>query len=205
MTLTSMSPALLWVNAPLMTAMMSLVPSSTSLAQGGKEKQLRIVDIPGHPRISKGIFAARSDRAKGIIVVVDAVEFMAQKDQVHSRCLECQSVWMALDHKVASSQLCFRCPGLLQQSNLQCRCNMCPPGLLQVAEQLYDVLASQSVSRRQMPVLLLANKSDFGAKAHSVEFIRKRLEKALDQLRTTRAELDAESRNVRRTPTHLTH
>lgn len=93
-----------------MTATISLVPSSTSLAQGGKEKQLRIVDIPGHPRISKGIFAAHSDRAKGIIVVVDAVEFMAQKDQVHSRCLECQSVWMALDHKVASSQLLLQMP-----------------------------------------------------------------------------------------------
>ena len=67
---------------------------------------------------------------------------------------------------------------------------------LQVAEQLYDVLASKAVSSRQMPVLLLANKSDCGAKAHSVEFIRKRLEKALDQLRTTRADVDAESGNV---------
>jgi len=65
-----------------------------------------------------------------------------------------------------------------------------------VAEQLYDVLASRGVSSRQMPVLLLANKSDCGAKAHSVEFIRKRLEKALDQLRTTRADVDAESGNV---------
>jgi len=65
-----------------------------------------------------------------------------------------------------------------------------------VAEQLYDVLASRAVSSRQMPVLLLANKSDCGAKAHSVEFIRKRLEKALDQLRTTRADVDAESGNV---------
>ena len=47
-----------------------------------------------------------------------------------------------------------------------------------------------------MPVLLLANKADLGAKAHSVEFIRKRLEKALDQLRTTRADVEAESGNV---------
>ena len=96
-------------------------------------------------------------------------------------------------------------PWIVSKATCGCRRNMCPPGLMQVAEQLYDVLASQSVSRHQMPVLLLANKSDCGAKAHSVEFIRKRLEKALDQLRTTRAELDAESCNVRRTPTHLTH
>lgn len=68
---------------------------------------------------------------------------------------------------------------------------------LQVAEYLYDVLANRTVSSRQMPVLLLANKSDCGAKAHSVEFIRKRLEKALDQLRTTRAEVETESGNVR--------
>jgi hypothetical protein len=79
----------------LMTGMMCLVPRSTCFAQGGKEKQLRIVDIPGHPRISKTTFAAHSDRAMGIILVVDAVEFMAQKDQVHSRCLERQYVWMA--------------------------------------------------------------------------------------------------------------
>ena len=84
-----------------MTGKTCLVLNSTSFAQGGKEKQLRIVDIPGHPRISKGIFAAHSDRAMGIILVVDAVEFMAQKDQVQLRCLERQCVWMALGDKVA--------------------------------------------------------------------------------------------------------
>lgn len=69
-----------------------------------------------------------------------------------------------------------------------------------MAEQLYDVLASKAVSSRQMPVLLLANKADLGAKAHSVEFIRKRLEKALDQLRITRADVEAESGNVSMLP-----
>ncbi|CAL5220142.1 g2101 [Coccomyxa viridis] len=114
--------------------------------QDKREKQLRLVDVPGHPRISKGIFAGHTDRAKGFIFVVDSVDFMVQKDQV--------------------------------------------------AEQLYDILASKAVSSRQMPVLLLANKADMGAKAHSVEFIRKRLEKALDQLRTTRADVEAESGNA---------
>ena len=65
-----------------------------------------------------------------------------------------------------------------------------------MAEQLYDVLASRAISSRQTPVLLLANKADCGAKAHSVEFIRKRLEKALDQLRTTRADVETESSHV---------
>ena len=63
---------------------------------------------------------------------------------------------------------------------------------VQVAEHLYDVLASRTISSRKVPVLLAANKVDCGAKAHSVEFIRKRLEKALDQLCTTRADVDAE-------------
>ena len=63
---------------------------------------------------------------------------------------------------------------------------------VQVAEHLYDVLASRTISSRRVPVLLAANKADCGAKAHSVEFIRKRLEKALDQLCVTRADVDAE-------------
>lgn len=40
------------------------------------------MDVPGHPRISKGIFASHSDRAKGVVFMVDSVEFMVQKDQV---------------------------------------------------------------------------------------------------------------------------
>ena len=74
-----------------------------------------------------------------------------------------------------------------------------------MAEQLYDVLASKAVSGRQMPVLLLANKADCGSKAHSAEFIRKRLEKALDQLCSTRADVEAESGNVSRTPNVSAH
>ena len=54
------------------------------------------------------------------------------------------------------------------------------------------MLASRTISSRKVPVLLAANKVDCGAKAHSVEFIRKRLEKALDQLCVTRADVDAE-------------
>ena len=50
--------------------------------QDRREKQLRVVDVPGHPRISKGIFASHTDRAKGVVFVVDSVDFMVQKDQV---------------------------------------------------------------------------------------------------------------------------
>ena len=50
--------------------------------QDRRDKPLRIVDVPGHPRISKGIFASHTDRAKGVVFVVDSVDFMMQKDQV---------------------------------------------------------------------------------------------------------------------------
>lgn len=41
-----------------------------------------MVDVPGHPRISKGIFVRHCDRAKAIVFLVDSIDFMVQKDQV---------------------------------------------------------------------------------------------------------------------------
>ena len=40
-----------------------------------------------------------------------------------------------------------------------------------------------------MPILLVCNKTDEGARAHTADFIRKRLEKELEALRSTRATL----------------
>ena len=48
-----------------------------------------------------------------------------------------------------------------------------------VSRQLYEVLAHKSVAGRRMPVLLAANKADAGIKAHTADFIRKRLEREL--------------------------
>lgn len=162
--------------------------------QDKREKQLRIVDVPGHPRISKGIFASHTDRAKGVVFVVDSADFMVQKDQVGTAAFHAEKIasWglLVVSRLSLTGILVLRA---LIDSPSEFRC-------LQVAEQLYDVLASKAVSSRQMPVLLLANKADMGAKAHSVEFIRKRLEKALDQLRTTRADVEAESGNVSMLP-----
>ncbi len=45
--------------------------------------------------------------------------------------------------------------------------------------QLYEVLAHKLVVGRRLPVLLAANKSDAGIKAHTADFIRKRLEREL--------------------------
>ena len=41
-----------------------------------------MVDVPGHPRISRGVFARHCDRAKAIVFLVDSIDFMVQKDQV---------------------------------------------------------------------------------------------------------------------------
>ena len=44
---------------------------------------------------------------------------------------------------------------------------------------LYEVLTHPAVRKRRVPVLLACNKADHGAKAHTVDFIRKRLEKEM--------------------------
>ncbi len=103
-----------------------------------------MVDIPGHPRMFSRLLSEHADRTRGIIFVVDSVDFMPQKEQI--------------------------------------------------AEQLYDVLAHPVISGRRLPVLLACNKSDCGTKAHTMEFIRKRLEKAIDQLRSSRSAMSDDSK-----------
>ncbi|KAL3699579.1 hypothetical protein R1sor_017601 [Riccia sorocarpa] len=59
------------------------------------------------------------------------------------------------------------------------------PQLRQTAEYLYDVLTKAWVVKRKIPVLLACNKID-KVTAHSMDFIRKQLEKEIEKLRTTR-------------------
>eukprot|EP01023_Acetabularia_acetabulum_P038361 TRINITY_DN3673_c0_g1_i1.p2 TRINITY_DN3673_c0_g1~~TRINITY_DN3673_c0_g1_i1.p2 ORF type:complete len:283 (-),score=29.42 TRINITY_DN3673_c0_g1_i1:159-956(-) len=54
------------------------------------------------------------------------------------------------------------------------------------AEQLYDVLTDPVIYRSRTPVLICCNKADQEAKAYSVDFIRKKLEKELDSMRQTK-------------------
>ena len=63
------------------------------------------------------------------------------------------------------------------------------PKKAEVAEQLYDVLTHPVVAGRRLPILLACNKADAGNKAHSVDFMRKRLEKEIDTMRSTRGAL----------------
>lgn len=52
-----------------------------------------------------------------------------------------------------------------------------------------QVLSDPTVQSRRIPVLLMCNKSDLGMKAHTSDFVRKRLERELESLRGTRASL----------------
>lgn len=102
-------------------------------------RPVRVVDIPGHPRVRGSVDSYLEKGAGGVVFVVDSVEFMPKKTDA--------------------------------------------------AEQLFDLLAHPAVAKRRVPVLLACNKADMGAKAHTVDFIRKRLEKEIDQMRSTRGTL----------------
>lgn len=52
-----------------------------------------------------------------------------------------------------------------------------------------QVISDPTVQKKAVPVLLVCNKTDEGARAHTADFIRKRLEKELEALRGTRATL----------------
>jgi signal recognition particle receptor subunit beta len=44
---------------------------------------------------------------------------------------------------------------------------------------MYEVLSNPAFARYKVPVLLACNKGDLGAKAHTIEFVRKKLEKEM--------------------------
>lgn len=61
------------------------------------------------------------------------------------------------------------------------------PHTAATGEQLYEILTCrQLLCHRKLPLLLAANKADHGAKAHSPDFVRRRLERELDTLSSTR-------------------
>ncbi|CAM6091891.1 unnamed protein product [Calypogeia fissa] len=59
------------------------------------------------------------------------------------------------------------------------------PQVRLTAEYLYDVLTKAVVVRKKIPLLLACNKMD-KVTAHSVDFIRRQLEKEIEKLRSTR-------------------
>jgi signal recognition particle receptor subunit beta len=61
------------------------------------------------------------------------------------------------------------------------------PHRVEAAEMLYELLSSPAFVRQRTPLLVACNKADLEEEAHSVEFIRKTLDKQLDALRRTKA------------------
>lgn len=69
--------------------------------------------------------------------------------------------------------------GAPRNSPQERRLLMCAHGAFRLCRQLYEVLAAAGVAKRRLPVLLAANKADHGARAHTPDFVRRRLEREL--------------------------
>mmetsp|Transcript_20990 Transcript_20990/g.45978 ORF Transcript_20990/g.45978 Transcript_20990/m.45978 type:complete len:258 (-) Transcript_20990:675-1448(-) len=67
------------------------------------------------------------------------------------------------------------------------------PHKVEAAEELFEVLTHPSVAKRRVPILLACNKMDLETQAHSVDFIKRTLEKQLDAMRKTRTSLSSEA------------
>ena len=131
---------------PALTTVASMQPNESKVilsghgnANSNSTSNVHVVDIPGHPRL-KGFFDSYVNRARGIVFVIDSVNFKPKNSEA--------------------------------------------------AEQLYDVLVHPVVAGRRIPILIACNKVDEGPRAHTVDFIRKRLEKEMDELRGTRGPLE---------------
>jgi signal recognition particle receptor subunit beta len=96
-----------------------------------RQKSIHVIDLPGHPRL-ESYFQREVVNAKGVVMMVDAMDFNSSKDEV--------------------------------------------------ARQMYRLLTSPVIRGRGVPILVACNKQDGGAKAHSTDFIRKRLEKLIFEM-----------------------
>lgn len=61
-----------------------------SSLQSGKTGSVRVVDVPGHPRV-RSRFEQYADRACGVVFVVDAVDFLPHKTEVAEQLYEARS------------------------------------------------------------------------------------------------------------------
>jgi signal recognition particle receptor subunit beta len=137
---------------------------------------MRIVDVPGHERLRHKLDQNLKD-ARAVIFVLDAVDITPHKVYMHcvlsDWILGVISTWW-FDHLFLFT--CFS------------------KGY--TAEELYEILTHPSISRRRVPILVACNKMDIEAEAHSVDFIRRTLEKQLDAMRKTRTALSEESKSA---------
>ena len=61
-----------------------------------------------------------------------------------------------------------------------------------VAEHLFEILSHPAVQKRRCPIMIACNKSE-KITAHPADFVRKRLEKEIEALRTTRGTLEEDT------------
>lgn len=61
------------------------------------------------------------------------------------------------------------------------------PHRTEAAEMLYELLTSPGLHRTRVPLLIASNKADLEEDAHSLEFVRKTLERQLEALRKSKA------------------
>ena len=153
-----------------------------------------LVDVPGHPRV-RGAAERYAERAAGVVFLVDSVDFMPRKAEA-AECAPGPAVAVAL--LLLWPCICW---AALRQPGCRRAAPVCVLGLPAAApglcrppnrrlppapaprRQLYELLSMPAVAKRRPPVLLAANKQDQGSRAHTLDFIRKRLEKELDSVR----------------------
>ena len=84
-----------------------------SSLQSGKAGSVRIVDVPGHPRV-RIRFEQYADRACGVVFLVDAVDFLPHKTEVAEQLYEARfeglvSFQAAACRRSSLTRECFSC------------------------------------------------------------------------------------------------
>lgn len=152
------------VDGGLFAATVPSMTESVGLAQGGaggQLRRLRLVDLPGHPRLRTRLddYAAC---ARGVVFLVDGREgaFLGGvRETAECAPSVCESLCFPDARRAFSRRL------------------------------LLDVLSHPGFARRAPPLLLLVNKRDKSG-CHSADFVARRLERELQALRVARGTLE---------------
>lgn len=67
------------------------------------------------------------------------------------------------------------------------------PSKVEAAEELFQVLTNTSVYKRRLPILLACNKMDLETQAHSIDFVRRTIEKQLEAMKKTQSAISKEA------------
>lgn len=154
---------------PTQGTVASIKENDAVVTLGGRS--VRIVDIPGHPRVRGAALAAYAPQASKILFVINSVDFMAQRGDT-AECVRrrlCESWCIPF---VVLTTLC-----IVTHTSLLYRL-------------LVDVLTNPHVARRRPPILMVCTRGDAGVRAHTCDFVRKMLEKEIEAIRNSRHALD---------------